>query len=78
MELAFMFCMRWMELAVTMTLSAFFDYMDAAKDREESPLFVFDPKFGSRMPGILEDYKEPEIFGDELFALLGSNRPNFR
>lgn len=45
---------------VEMKLEDFFRYSDQA--REERPLYLFDPKFGEKVPGLDSDYEVPVYF----------------
>ncbi|CAK0837252.1 unnamed protein product [Prorocentrum cordatum] len=59
-------------------LREFFAY--ASQNSDDVPLFVFDKRFSSRAPALLEDYQVPEAFrGRDLFDLLPAQaRPDFR
>lgn len=61
---------------VEMKLQHFFRYSDQA--REERPLYLFDPKFGSKAPQLGQDYEVPKYFNEDLFGLLGDERPDYR
>eukprot|EP01018_Ginkgo_biloba_P005285 Gb_12447 [translate_table: standard] len=62
---------------VTMKLKDYVSYMTLQHD--EDPLYIFDPKFGEVAPGLLEDYKVPHLFQEDLFDVLdNSQRPPFR
>ncbi|CAG8840230.1 24165_t:CDS:1, partial [Racocetra persica] len=45
---------------------------------DESPLYLFDKKFGEKCNGILEDFFVPEYFCQDFFNILGQDRPDFR
>ncbi|CAG8785458.1 24291_t:CDS:2 [Gigaspora margarita] len=45
---------------------------------DESPLYLFDKKFGEKCNGILEDFFIPEYFCQDFFNILGQSRPDFR
>lgn len=48
-------------------------------DEEDSPLYLFDSRFVEKTDGIMGDeYNPPEIFGRDLFELLGPERPDYR
>ncbi|OVA07214.1 F-box domain [Macleaya cordata] len=61
---------------VDMKLEEYFKYSDGA--REERPLYLFDPKFGEKVPVMGSDYEVPVYFREDLFAVLGSERPDYR
>ena len=60
------------------------DYLDYARDnRDDQPLYLFDPTFGATAPALLEAYEPPVYFRDDLFSLLdeglpSSARPDYR
>uniref|UniRef100_A0A0D6R3N9 JmjC domain-containing protein n=1 Tax=Araucaria cunninghamii TaxID=56994 RepID=A0A0D6R3N9_ARACU len=61
---------------VEMKLRDYFVYADSVK--EERPLYLFDPKFGEKVPTLAEDYEIPIYFREDLFSLLGKERPDYR
>ncbi|ONK68826.1 uncharacterized protein A4U43_C05F16420 [Asparagus officinalis] len=61
---------------VEMKLDRFFHYSDLAK--EERPLYLFDPKFVEKVPELGFDYEVPIYFREDLFSVLGEERPDFR
>ncbi|KAK9156943.1 hypothetical protein Scep_003517 [Stephania cephalantha] len=61
---------------VEMKLGDYFGYSDSVK--EERPLYLFDPKFVEKVPVLGSDYEVPEYFREDLFSLLGSERPDYR
>ncbi|KAA8516843.1 hypothetical protein F0562_017339 [Nyssa sinensis] len=61
---------------VEMKLADYFRYSDQA--REERPLYLFDPKFGEKVPGLGSDYEVPVYFDEDLFGVLGNERPDYR
>lgn len=68
--------------AVLTSMSQYSAYHDAC-DADESPLYVFDPDFvektGSETAtGLGADFAAPEPFRDDLFKVLGDERPNYR
>ncbi|RYY39083.1 hypothetical protein EON62_00030 [archaeon] len=67
------------EVKVTATMAEYVAYMRAQAD--ELPLYIFDPKFGERVPTLLQDYT-PAAFPwlrQDYFACLGrAGRPDFR
>lgn len=61
---------------VEMNLEDFFKYSDQA--REERPLYLFDPKFAEKVPRLGSDYDVPVFFNEDLFGVLGNERPDYR
>ncbi|KAG9160403.1 hypothetical protein Leryth_008817 [Lithospermum erythrorhizon] len=61
---------------VEMNLEDFFRYSDQAA--EERPLYLFDPKFADKVPQLGLDYRVPEYFDEDLFSVLGTERPDYR
>ena len=60
-----------------MRLRDFYAYGDGARD--DLPLYLFDKKFCEKAPSLAAGYSPPNIFADDLFALLGENdRPDHR
>lgn len=60
-----------------MRLRDFYAYGDDASD--DLPLYLFDKKFCEKAPSLAAGYSPPNIFADDLFALLGENdRPDHR
>lgn len=68
--------------AVLTTMGQYKVYHDACR-ADESPLYVFDPDFVEKTnfqggTGLGEDFSVPEPFQDDLFKVLGEERPNYR
>ncbi|KAL0333546.1 UNVERIFIED_CONTAM: F-box protein [Sesamum angustifolium] len=61
---------------VEMKLEDYFLYSDQVK--EERPLYLFDPKFADKVPQLGFDYEVPEYFNEDLFSVLGNERPDYR
>jgi hypothetical protein len=65
---------------VDWTLQTYVDYMNNSSD--ESPLYLFDRGFVDKMQlrvgkhQLSPSYWIPECFGEDLFAVLGENRPD--
>lgn len=57
-----------------MAPQAYWDYCDRLAWREEMPLYLFDKRFGEKLPSLLEDFVVPPQFGEDLFALLGKGQ----
>ena len=65
--------------AVDWPLETYAAYMEDNMD--ESPLYLFDRAFAEKMRLTAKgdgDYWPPACFGEDLFALLGSHRPDCR
>ena len=65
--------------AVNWPLQTYVNYMNNNSD--ESPLYLFDRAFAEKMSlkvGRGGDYWPPECFGEDLFAVLGEQRPDSR
>lgn len=67
--------------AVDWPFSVYHLYM--RNNNDESPLYLFDKKFAEKMdlldpPNEQATYWPPECFGEDLFHLLGSERPAYR
>jgi hypothetical protein len=56
------------------------DYIEYAEShsREELPLYVFDKHFCESIPSMEHDFCVPQYFQDDLFQVLGSDRPDYR
>lgn len=61
---------------VEMKLEDYFRYSDLV--REERPLYLFDPKFGEKVPKLGLEYDVPVYFKEDLFSVLGNERPDYR
>eukprot|EP01027_Heterolobosea_sp_BB2_P017534 GEZU01024822.1.p1 GENE.GEZU01024822.1~~GEZU01024822.1.p1 ORF type:complete len:316 (+),score=87.76 GEZU01024822.1:57-1004(+) len=61
---------------VNMKLRDYWEYVSTVK--EEMPMYLFDHDYGERCPSILDDYKVPIYFQDDLFSLMGDERPSYR
>ncbi|KAI5069039.1 hypothetical protein GOP47_0015340 [Adiantum capillus-veneris] len=61
---------------VEMTMKDYFLYSEAVC--EERPLYLFDPHFTEKMPTLSEDFEVPIYFREDLFSILGKDRPNYR
>ncbi|CAG8554871.1 18934_t:CDS:2 [Dentiscutata erythropus] len=62
--------------AINIKLKNYVQY--SASTLDESPLYLFDKKFGEKCNGILEDFLVPEYFSQDFFNILGQSRPDFR
>ncbi|KAL2452053.1 Arginine-specific demethylase JMJ22 [Exophiala dermatitidis] len=65
--------------AVDWPFRTYVDYMNSTKD--ESPLYLFDRGFVEKMGlevGKDGDYEAPQAFQEDLFQLLGEQRPDHR
>ncbi|KMT11598.1 hypothetical protein BVRB_5g109130 [Beta vulgaris subsp. vulgaris] len=61
---------------VEMKLEDYFRYSDFS--REERPLYLFDPKFAKKIPKLGNEYEVPPYFREDLFSVLGEERPDYR
>eukprot|EP01132_Coremiostelium_polycephalum_P005258 gene5258-6544_t len=61
---------------IPMQFKEYAAYMSSNTDEE--PLYVFDEAFGEKAPELLEDYKIPKYFPEDLFAVSGDARPHYR
>ncbi|GAB2295779.1 Arginine-specific demethylase jmj22 [Dionaea muscipula] len=61
---------------VEMKLEDYFRYSDQV--REERPLYLFDPKFAEKVPILGSEYEPPVYFREDLFSVLGDERPDYR
>ncbi|KAG0482703.1 hypothetical protein HPP92_010787 [Vanilla planifolia] len=61
---------------VEMTMEKYLRYADNV--REERPLYLFDPKFAEKIPELGSGYLVPEYFKEDLFSVLGKERPDYR
>ena len=62
--------------SIRMKLKEYFDYCDTNKDK--NPLYVFDSKFGSVAPSMLDEYTRPHYFREDFFSVMGPHRPPYR
>ncbi|KAH7286490.1 hypothetical protein KP509_32G009400 [Ceratopteris richardii] len=61
---------------VEMTMENYFTYSESIC--EERPLYLFDPHFIEKMPSLSEDFDVPIYFREDLFSILGNERPHYR
>ncbi|VAI30946.1 unnamed protein product [Triticum turgidum subsp. durum] len=62
---------------IIMKLKDYVSYMEL--QHNEDPLYIFDDKFGETTPALLEDYRVPHLFQEDLFGVLDyEQRPAFR
>lgn len=61
---------------VEMKLENYFKYSDGVT--EERPLYLFDPKFAEKVPVLDSEYEAPVYFREDLFSVLGNERPDYR
>ncbi len=58
------------------TMKQYYEYADETND--EMPLYLFDKHFASKSSKLQADYSVPEYFDEDLFQVLGSERPDYR
>ncbi|GAA5828319.1 hypothetical protein JCM3770_000471 [Rhodotorula araucariae] len=68
--------------ATLATLPAYAAYHDACA-QDESPLYLFESEFvrkteGAGGPSFGDDYEVPPCFGEDLFSVMGDERPDYR
>jgi hypothetical protein len=61
---------------VSTTLDGYFKYADNVQ--EERPLYLFDAKFAEKVPEMGTDYEVPVYFREDLFSVLGEERPDHK
>ncbi|KAL4591892.1 hypothetical protein LXL04_004867 [Taraxacum kok-saghyz] len=61
---------------VQMNLQDYFTYSN--QSQEERPLYLFDPNFAKKVPKLGQDYETPIYFREDLFNVLGDERPDYR
>uniref|UniRef100_A0ACD5WUJ9 Uncharacterized protein n=1 Tax=Avena sativa TaxID=4498 RepID=A0ACD5WUJ9_AVESA len=61
---------------VSMPLDRYFLYADNVQ--EERPLYLFDAKFAEKVPEMGSDYEVLVYFQEDLFKVLGEERPDHR
>lgn len=61
---------------VQMKLDKYARYAAAVK--EERPLYLFEPWFAGKVAQFDRDYAVPDAFKDDLFSVLGAERPDYR
>ena len=54
----------------------YFRYM--SRQHDDGPLYLFDKDFVEHAAPLAADYAVPPAFQEDLFALLGDARPDFR
>jgi hypothetical protein len=58
---------------IRMTLRDYAAYVDQQHD--ETPLYIFDPRFGELMPALLTEYHVPPVFAQDFWACLSATHP---
>ena len=59
-----------------MRAGTYFRYMRLQQD--DAPLYLFDKHFATTSPQLASEYSVPEAFSEDLFAILGDARPDYR
>ncbi|KAL7994140.1 putative sterile alpha motif domain, JmjC domain, sterile alpha motif/pointed domain superfamily [Plasmopara halstedii] len=57
---------------IEMTFADYFNY--ASKQNDETPLYIFDARFGEKMPTMLEDYniEDLKVFKEDFLSVISS------
>lgn len=63
---------------VNMRLSDYFAYMGAVSGTDDRPLYLFERAYLERAPEMGAEFTPPPYFADDLTALLGADRPDYR
>lgn len=50
----------------------------ARRCADDMPLYLFDPQLHAAAPSLMKDFAVPTQFEEDLFALLGGRRPDYR
>jgi len=61
---------------IDLKLRDYYNYADAVE--EERPLYIFDSKFAEKAPQLAADYEVPIYFREDIFSILGEERPDYR
>lgn len=61
---------------IHLKMSDYYKYADVVE--EERPLYIFDSKFAEKTPQLGADYEVPVYFREDLFSILGDERPDYR
>lgn len=59
-------------------LNDYWQYCDAIEGHDDQPLYVFDQHFGEKAPKLVSDYDVPKYFAQDMFGVLGEQRPDYR
>ncbi len=60
------------------TFQNYLQYQSSNKPFEDQPLYLFAKGFCDKIPELEKDYESPSVFGEDLFSLLGTKRPDYR
>jgi hypothetical protein len=63
---------------VNMSLADYFAYMGAVSGTDDRPLYLFERSYLERAPEMGAQFSPPPYFADDLTALLGADRPDYR
>ncbi|KAJ9523551.1 hypothetical protein QJQ45_007246 [Haematococcus lacustris] len=58
------------------TMATYLAY--AATTWDEMPLYLFDKRFMEACPALGQDFQVPSVFTEDLMAVMGAQRPDFR
>ncbi|XP_063931479.1 uncharacterized protein LOC135143527 [Zophobas morio] len=61
--------------SVSLSLADFFKISETIGDNS---LYIFDKRFGEKVTELVADYVVPDYFSEDLFSVLGKNRPDYR
>ncbi|KAI9140090.1 hypothetical protein BKA69DRAFT_1029868 [Paraphysoderma sedebokerense] len=63
--------------AVELRIRDYITYL-LGSPHDEAPVYLFDKNFAARAPKLCQDWEVPEMFREDLFSVLGPNRPDYR
>ena len=61
---------------MSMRVEGYAQYM--RRQHDDAPLYLFDKTFADTCPALAADFEAPRAFSEELFAVLGNQRPDYR
>ena len=62
--------------SVQLTMQQYLDF--ASQTSDARPLYIFEPRFVEKLPQLAEHWAVPDMFDQDLMAVLGPTRPDFR
>lgn len=60
------------------SMSHYLRYCTSIEGYDDQPLYVFDQRFGEKVPSLLDQYQTPGYFSQDLLKVFGEQRPDFR